>query len=123
MRSMIIGENEEDVEEIWKVTILIITIITITITITITIIITIIIIMVIISNEEATACSSSGGGGRPSLDGALGRSRHNKIHKFKADNKDRVMDLTTMMNMTMIKMIRTPFKKWNLTTRPESPIS
>ena len=46
-----------------------------------------------------------------------------KIHKFKADYKDRVMDLTTMMNMTMIKMIRTPFKKWNLTTRPESPIS
>ena len=46
-----------------------------------------------------------------------------KIHKFKADYKDRVMDLTTMMNMTMIKMIRTPFTKWNLTTRPESPIS
>ena len=46
-----------------------------------------------------------------------------KIHKFKADNKDRVMDLTTMMNMTMIKMIRTPFTQWNLTTRPESPIS
>ena len=72
--------TEEDVEEIWKVTLLIITIITFTITIiviTITIVITIIIIMVIISNEEATACSSSGGGGRPSLDGALGRSRHN----------------------------------------------
>ena len=113
-------------------TLLIITIISITITITITIII----IMVIISNEEATACSSSGGGGRPSLYGALGRSRYNgdddvdvnvdidgKIHKFKADYKDRVMDLTTMMNMTMIKMIRTPFTKWNLTTRPESPIS
>ena len=46
-----------------------------------------------------------------------------KIHKFKADYKDRVMDLTTWMNMTMIKMIRTPFKKWSLTTRPESPIS
>ena len=46
-----------------------------------------------------------------------------KVHKFKADHKDRVMDLTTMMNMTMIKMIRTPFTKWNLTTRPESPIS
>ena len=30
-----------------------------------------------------------------------------KIHKFKADYKDRVMDLTTMMKMTMIKMIRT----------------
>ena len=69
--------TEEDVEEIWKVTLLIITIITFTITITITIIIAIIIIMVIISNEEATACSSSGGGGRPSLYGALGRSRHN----------------------------------------------
>ena len=68
--------TKEDVEEIWKVTLLIITIISITITITITIII-IIIIMVIISNEEATACSSSGGGGRPSLYGALGRSRHN----------------------------------------------
>ena len=65
--------TEEDVEEIWKVTLLIIT----TITITITIIITIIIIMVIISNEAAMACSSSGGGGRPSLYGALGRSRHN----------------------------------------------
>ena len=46
-----------------------------------------------------------------------------KIHKFKADYKDRVMDLTTWMNMTMIKMIRTPFTKWDLTTRPESPIS
>ena len=46
-----------------------------------------------------------------------------KIQKFKADYKDRVMDLTTMMNMTMIKMIRTPVTKWKLTTRPESPIS
>ena len=46
-----------------------------------------------------------------------------KVHKFNADHKDRVMDLTTMMNMTMIKMIRTPFTMWNLTTRPESPIS
>ena len=69
--------TEEDVEEIWKVTLLIITIISITISITITILTIIISIMVIISNEEATACSSSGGGGRPSLDGALGRSRHN----------------------------------------------
>ena len=73
------------------------------------------VMMMLMSKSMMTDDDDGGDDDNDDIDG--------KIHKFKADYKDGVMDLTTMMNMTMIKMIRTPFTKWNLTTRPESPIS